>query len=44
MLLSLTHPHLVRAYEYHATQPDQAPLLVLENLTGATLSYILNGG
>ncbi|MGH3831241.1 MAG: serine/threonine-protein kinase [Pseudonocardiaceae bacterium] len=46
LLLSLTHPHLVRAYEYLTSQPDQAdqaPLLVLENLTGATLSYILHG-
>lgn len=42
LLLSLTHPHLVRAYEYLATRADQAPLLVLENLTGATLSYILH--
>jgi serine/threonine protein kinase len=44
LLLSLTHPHLVRAYEYLETGTEQPPLLVLENLTGATLSYILNGG
>ena len=44
LLLSLSHPHLVRAYDY-ITRPDgQPPLLVLENLTGATLSYLLDGG
>ncbi|HEX6404936.1 MAG TPA: serine/threonine-protein kinase [Pseudonocardiaceae bacterium] len=43
LLLSLSHPHLVRAYDY-ITRPDgQPPLLVLENLTGATLSYLLDG-
>jgi serine/threonine protein kinase len=42
LLLSLSHPHLVRAYDY-LTRPDgQPPLLVLENLTGATLSYLLD--
>jgi serine/threonine protein kinase len=44
LLLSLTHPHLVRAYEYVKPQPGQPPILVLENLTGATLSYLLDGG
>jgi serine/threonine protein kinase len=44
LLLSLTHPHLVRAYEYVKPQPGQPPLLVMENLTGATLSYLLDGG
>lgn len=43
LLLSMTHPHLVRAYEYRAP-PAGLPLLVLENLTGATLSYLLHGG
>jgi eukaryotic-like serine/threonine-protein kinase len=44
LLLSLSHPHLVRGYDY-ITRPDgQPPLLVLENLTGATLSYLLDGG
>jgi serine/threonine protein kinase len=37
LLLSLTHPHLVRAYEYVKPDSAQPPLLVLENLTGATL-------
>jgi serine/threonine protein kinase len=42
LLLSLSHPHLVRAYDY-ITRPDgQPPLLVLENLTGATLGYLLD--
>jgi serine/threonine protein kinase len=44
LLLSLTHPHLVRAYEYVTPEAEQPPLLVLENLTGATLSYLLDGG
>jgi serine/threonine protein kinase len=44
LLLSLTHPHLVRAYEYLTPKPDQPPVLVLENLTGATLGYLLDGG
>jgi serine/threonine protein kinase len=44
LLLSLTHPHLVRAYEYVVPVDGQPPMLVLENLTGATLSYILNSG
>ena len=42
LLLSLSHPHLVRAYEYITPPDGQPPLLVLENLTGATLSYLLN--
>lgn len=43
LLLSLSHPHLVRAYDYITPRNGQPPLLVLENLTGATLSYLLNG-
>ncbi len=44
LLLSLSHPHLVRGYEYLRPAAGQPPLLVLENLTGATLGYILDGG
>ncbi len=44
LLLSLTHPPLVRAYEYFTPGPGRPPLLVLENLTGATLGYLLDGG
>lgn len=44
LLLSLTHPHLVRAYDYVTPKDGQPPLLILENLTGATLSYLLDGG
>ena len=44
LLLSLSHPHLVRAYDYIVPTDGQPPLLVLENLTGATLSYLLDGG
>jgi serine/threonine protein kinase len=44
LLRSLSHPHLVRAYDYLTPPGGQPPLLILENLTGATLSYLLNGG
>jgi serine/threonine protein kinase len=39
MLLRLTHPHIVRAYEL-VERPH--PVLVLEALTGATLDYVLD--
>ncbi|HWJ45498.1 MAG TPA: serine/threonine-protein kinase [Gaiellaceae bacterium] len=38
MLLQLTHPHIVRAYEL-VERPH--PVLALEALTGATLDYLL---
>lgn len=38
LLIRLTHPHLVRAYELF---PAPAPVLVLETLTGPTLSWML---
>lgn len=38
LLLSLSHPHLVRAYELAVGPP---PLLVLETLPGETLSHLL---
>jgi serine/threonine protein kinase len=41
LLLSLSHPHLVRGYEYLPPDGPQPPVLVCENLTGATLGYIL---
>ncbi len=37
LLLELTHPHIVRAYEFLEAQPA----LILETLTGATLSWIV---
>ena len=40
LALSLTHPHLVRGYEM-VTAPGGFPVLVLEAVTGATLSYLL---
>ena len=43
LLLGLAHPNLVRAYDLVRTRPGQ-PVLVLETLTGATLSYLLHGG
>jgi eukaryotic-like serine/threonine-protein kinase len=42
LLLSLSHPHLVRGYEYLPPNGPQPPVLVCENLTGATLGYILD--
>lgn len=42
LLLSFTHPHLVRAYEL-GTAADGAPVLVLETLSGATLTRLLDG-
>jgi serine/threonine protein kinase len=38
LLLRLTHPHIVRAYEL---QTSPAPLLILETLPGETLSHLL---
>ena len=42
LLLSLTHPHIVRAYELLTV--GGAPVLVLETLGGATLSWIVREG
>src|SRR5205823_2228789 len=44
LLLGLTHPNLVRAYDLVRSQRGQPPVLVLETLTGATLSYLLHTG
>lgn len=44
LLLSFTHPHLVRAYEFLHALEDQPPVLVTETLTGTTLGYLLDGG
>ena len=38
LLLRLSHPHIVRAYELI---DGPAPALILETLTGATLSYLI---
>ena len=38
-LLTLTHPHIVRAYEVH-TSP--MPLVILETLPGETLSHLID--
>ena len=38
ILLGLSHPHIVRAYELVA---GPTPALVLETVTGATLSYLI---
>lgn len=41
LLLALTHPHLVRAYEL--VDPEgRAPVLILETLAGDTLGYLLD--
>ena len=42
LLLSLTHPHIARAYELLTV--DGAPVLVLETLGGATLSWMVGEG
>jgi serine/threonine protein kinase len=42
LLLSLTHPHIVRAYELLSV--EGAPVLVLETLGGATLSWLVREG
>jgi eukaryotic-like serine/threonine-protein kinase len=39
LLLRLTHPHIVRAYEVQTTP---APLVILETLPGETLSHLLD--
>lgn len=39
LLLRVTHPHLVRAYEL-VERPS--PVIVLESLTGATLGYVID--
>jgi serine/threonine protein kinase len=38
LLLSLSHPHIVRAYELRE-RPD--PVVVLESLTGATVAHLI---
>ncbi|MEU5852368.1 serine/threonine-protein kinase [Saccharopolyspora shandongensis] len=44
LLLSFTHPHLVRAYEFLRPTDEHPPVLVIETLTGTTLSYLLRDG
>lgn len=44
LLLSFTHPHLVRAYEFLQPADGHPPVLVIETLTGCTLGYLLAGG
>ena len=39
LLLRLTHPHIVRAYEL---QTSPAPLVILETLPGETLSHLVD--
>jgi eukaryotic-like serine/threonine-protein kinase len=41
LLLAMTHPHLVRAYEVHR---DPRPALVLETLPGRTLGHLFDDG
>jgi serine/threonine protein kinase len=42
LLMRMTHPHIVRAYELLRPRPSQPPMLVLETLPGVTLGYILD--
>ncbi|MBW3633350.1 MAG: serine/threonine protein kinase [Chloroflexi bacterium] len=39
LLLRLTHPHIVRAYEVQTSPP---PLVILETLPGETLSHLID--
>jgi len=39
LLLRITHPHIVRAYEL---AERARPVLILESLTGATLGYVID--
>ena len=41
LLLELSHPHIVRAYE---TIAEPLPLVVMETLTGATLGHMIAEG
>jgi serine/threonine protein kinase len=41
LLLSLTHPHIVRAYE---VQEDPVPFIVLESATGESLERLIEQG
>jgi serine/threonine protein kinase len=43
LLLAFSHPHIVRAYELSSTPTDRTPVLVLETLTGPTLSDLVDG-
>lgn len=38
LLLRLTHPHIVRAYELHA---EPRPVIVMETLTGETVEHLI---
>jgi serine/threonine protein kinase len=42
LLMQLTHPHLVRAYELTRALDDGRPVLVLETLGGETLSHLIH--
>ncbi|GLY68589.1 serine/threonine-protein kinase [Amycolatopsis taiwanensis] len=44
LLLSFTHPHLVRAYEFVEPADDHPAVLVLETLRGSTLDYLIDTG
>ena len=41
-LLSLTHPYLVRAYELTVATSTGAPVLIMETLSGRTLSHLID--
>ena len=42
LLARLSHPHLVRAYETGDTTEARRPVVVLETLTGQTVSYLVD--
>lgn len=41
LLTELCHPHLVRGYEMPDAQSGGGPVIVMETLTGATLSWLI---
>lgn len=41
LLIELCHPHLVRGYEMPDAHSDIGPVTVMETLTGATLSWLI---
>jgi eukaryotic-like serine/threonine-protein kinase len=42
ILMELTHPHIVRAYEIVESHSTKAPVLILETLTGRTVSHLID--
>ncbi len=41
LLIRLAHPHLVRGYELVVEPPAQTPMVIMETLTGSTVSWLI---